>query len=293
MKGRFVLERGDDGWPPLLLKESGVDKLYGVGNPAVLLKPCISIVGARRGSPYGKAVAKLVARIATDMGITVVSGGALGVDAAASRAALDAKGNTVLVAGGGANVVYPPSSKDIFEAAWSGRGCVLSLCDFDFKPARWTFPKRNKVIAALSRVLVVTEASIPSGTFSTADMALELGRSIFAAPGSIFSPYSKGTNKLIEEGAQVLVDASGIECALYQEYGQSVQHLVNIKLPNNGRILKALIADPLRPDDLARLLDLNVIQLMQELSQYEVDGLVERLQDGRYSPTEKAFLLII
>lgn len=291
IENRFHIRRGDEGWPALMVEECGVHELYGIGDKSILDTPCISIIGARRGTPYGIQVAKLVARLAAERGITVVSGGALGVDSAAALAAIDAGGKTILVAGGGADVIYPPSSKALYEACWKDKGCVVSLFNYGAQPQRWRFPKRNKVIAALSKVLVVTEASIPSGTFSTADMALDLGRTLFAAPGSIFSPYAKGTNKLIEEGARVLVDIPGIEVALAQEYQLLARNVSDIKLPDNGSVLKTLVAEPLRPDDLARLLDMQVLALMQVLTQYEVDGLVERLCDGRYTATEKALLV--
>ena len=288
---KFVLTRSDACWPASLVPELEIDKLYGIGDPSVLSTPSISIIGARRGSPYGTSVAKLVAEIAVEHGITVTSGGALGVDVAAARGALSRCGKNIVVTGGGADVLYPSSSSDVYHAAYEGAGAVISLFPFGTEPFRWTFPRRNKVIAAISQVLVVTEASIPSGTFSTADTALALGKRIYAAPGSIFSPYSKGTNKLIEEGAQPLVDIPGIECALAQEYTFLAREQLDVKTPDRGVLLKALFSEPLRPDDLARLLDKDVFSVLKDLSEYEVEGLVERLADGRFSPTEKAFLL--
>lgn len=288
---KFVLTRSDASWPASLVPELEIDKLYGIGDPSVLSTPSISIIGARRGSPYGTSVAKLVAEIAAEHGITVTSGGALGVDVAAARGALSKGGKTIVVTGGGADVLYPSSSSDVYHAACEGAGAVISLFPFGTEPFRWTFPRRNKVIAALSQVLVVTEASIPSGTFSTADTALSLGKRIYAAPGSIFSPYSKGTNKLIEEGAQPLVDIPGIECALAQEFGFLAREQLDVKTPDRGVLLKALFSEPLRPDDLARLLDKDVFAVLKDLSAYEIEGLIERLPDGRFSPTEKAFLI--
>ncbi|MEY8436639.1 DNA-processing protein DprA [Atopobiaceae bacterium 24-176] len=285
----FELLPDDPLWPPLVGEESGIERIYGRGDPEVLSSPCISIVGARRGTPYGRAVAALAGRVAAEAGITVVSGGAMGVDAAAARAALAAGGRTVVCAGTGADIVYPASSRDVFEGAQAHGGAVVALEPWGSPPARWTFPKRNRLIAALSPVLVVTEAGVPSGTFSTADAAVELGRTVYAAPGSMFSAPSRGTNLLISQGATMIVDEESLEMSISMDYGVLRRPAVR-ESKDHGRAFSALVAQPMRPDDLAASVGKGVLEVMRLLSDYEAAGLVTRLPDGRYAPTEAALL---
>lgn len=283
---RFELTPDDPRWPEMVIEGSEITKIYGLGDPAILNSPCVSIIGARRGTPYGIAVASMAGRLAAESGITVVSGGAMGADAAAARACLDAKGKTIVCAGTGADRTYPATSKDVFERAMEGGGAVMSLSPWGSGPAKWAFPRRNRLIAALSPLLVVAEAGKPSGTFSTADAATAFGKSICAAPGSIFSPYSKGTNYLIANGAEIIQDEEDLEQIFSTCYGK-LRHPIFQEMPDRGRILSALVAQPMRPDDLAASLGERVLAIMSSLGDYELAGYVTRLPDGCYAPTEK------
>lgn len=288
--GGWELTSGQDGYPDALRDlESPPGRLFGRGDPEALLGPCVSIVGARRATPYGVAVAEMAARVAAECGVTVVSGGAMGCDFAAGSAALAAGGRTVVVSGCGADLVYPSSSRRVFEGAIAEGGAVVSLERWGTRPARWTFPKRNAVIAALSRVLVVTEAGARSGTMSTADVAIELGRVVYAIPGSIFSPNSSGTNRLAAEGARIIPDERSLEIALALDYG-TARFATVAPTRDMGPVMSALVASPSRPDELSARLNEDVLTLLRTLSDYEARGIVERLPDGRYSPT-KSFLM--
>lgn len=286
---RFELVPGDDLWPALVPAGPEIPRIYGLGDPCALAGPCLSIVGARRGTPYGRAVADMAGRLAAEADITVVSGGALGVDAAAARAALNAGGRTIVVAGTGADVVYPAKNRDVFERALATGGAVVALEPWGKQPTRYGFPRRNRLIAALSPVLLVTEAGIPSGTFSTADAAMELGRTLYAAPGSMFSPYSKGTNRLIAQGATILEDEVSLEEALSFDYGLLRRAPDGAPVAPADRLLSALVAQPLRPDDVASYLGISAIEAMRLLSEKEVQGLVTRLPDGTFAPSERAY----
>lgn len=290
MDDGWELKRGGGEWPESLDDlSSPPDVLYGRGDPRALLGPCISVVGARRATPYGLAVAEMVARVAAECGITVVSGGALGCDHAAGAAALRAGGRTVVVSGCGADVVYPATSQDVYEGALSSGGAVVSPAPWGSQPRRWAFPRRNALIAALSRVLVVTEAGVVSGTMSTAETAAELGRIVYAVPGSIFSPTSVGTNRLISEGARAIADEQSLAVAISLDYG--VARLVTgAGRGAAGAVMSALVASPARPDELAARLGEDVLTTLRSLIDYEARGLAERLPDGRWSPTRR-FLL--
>lgn len=286
---RWDLERGCESWPASLEDlECPPDELHGIGDPEVLAKKCISIIGARRATPYGLAVARMAGRVAAECGIVVVSGGAMGCDAAAARGALDAGGLTVVVAGTGADRVYPSTSADVFARAPT-QGAVVSLEPWGQTARRFAFPKRNQVIAALSQSVVICEAGLRSGTFSTAMAANQLGRDLYAVPGGIFSPESMGANQLVAEGAYVIASEIDLEQRISLDYG--ILRMIREGTPApEGRILSALIAQPIRPDDLARYLEANVLDVLKALADFEAHGMVTRLPDGRYSLTQEAYL---
>lgn len=285
----WELEPGDRDYPKALLElEKPPERVYGRGDPAALQGPCISIVGARRATPYGCAVAAMAARVAAECGVTVVSGGAMGCDFAAGRAALLAHGRTVVVSGVGAEAVYPTSSREVYDGAVARGGAVISLAPWGSPASRWAFPKRNAAIAALSEVLVVTEAGLKSGTMSTADTAIELGRTLYAIPGSIFSPGSAGTNRLIAEGARVIADERSLELAIALDYGVA-RFVRSGRRAEMGPVMSALVASPARADDLASQLGENVLTVMKTLTAFEAQGLVTRLPDGRFCPSQAYF----
>lgn len=271
------------------------DVLYVRGDLAVLGSPSISIIGSRRATPYGIALAEMAAKIAAQSGIAVVSGGAIGCDQAAGRAALGEGGRHVVVLGTGADVVYPRSARSMIERCLASGGAAVSLEPWGFEPRPWAFPKRNRVIAALSQALFVAEAGMPSGTFSTAEAAFELGREVLAAPGSILSPQSRGSNDLIANGACCIADADALETAIARIYGllrfdrPSAPGLPNLDA-RAAAAVDALVACPMRTEDLARALRMEGLACMQLLGSLEVQGIAELLPDGRWSPSKTALL---
>ena len=288
--GGWEIRRGDEDYPDALEDlSSPPDVIYGLGDPRVLACPSLAIVGARRATPYGLAIAEMAARVASECNVVVVSGGAMGCDHAAGRAALSAGGRTIVVSGCGADVVYPSTSRDVFEGAVARGGAVVSAERWGSGPRRWAFPKRNALIAALSRVLIVTEAGQRSGTMSTADSAAELGRTVYAIPGSIFSPNSSGTNRLICEGARVIPDEQSLAVAISLDFGV-VRFSQQDRRPEMGPVMSALMASPSRPDELAARLGESVLTILKSLTELESRGMVERLPDGRYSPTQSCLL---
>ena len=224
---RWEISSEDEDYPKeLLLLNHPPEVIYGIGDRSVLQAPCMSVIGARRATPYGLAIAEMAGRCAADNNIVVVSGGALGCDYTAGMSALNAGGKTVVVAGCGADVTYPTTTLDLFEAARERRGAVISLDRWGTPPRRYAFPRRNAVIAALGKVLLVTEAGLCSGTMSTAEFANSLGKTIYAIPGSIFSPASAGTNRLIAEGAQIIPDETSLGLAISLDFDCLVQEQI-------------------------------------------------------------------
>lgn len=284
---RHELARGDSGFPPALRDlEAKVARIYVVGDPEVLSGDCLSVIGARRATPYGLACARMAGRVAAECGVTVVSGGACGCDQEAGRAALEAHGRTVVIPGCAADVVYPSSSADLFADAVERGGCVVSLERWGTEPRKYMFVRRNDAIAALSQALLVCEAGRPSGTFGTATTAAELGRRVYAVPGSIFSPNSRGTNWLIESGAAIVTDERALEGLVALDYGRL--RMVSPEPPETrGRLMDALVASPMLPDELARHLGLDVPSTLALLTELELVGSVSRLADGRFTPSQE------
>ena len=287
---RWEITREDGLFPESLRGDETrqIQVLYGVGNPELLSAESISVIGARRATPYGQAIAEMAGRIAAESSICVVSGGAMGCDHAASRASIDAGGRTVVVSGCGADRVYPKSSEDVFHDAVECGGAVVSLSPWGAPPTKYSFPRRNVVIAALSPVLLVAEAGERSGTMSTANAALELDRTIYAVPGSIFSPNSAGTNRLISEGALPICSEVDLEMRISMDYGL-LRVVMEDATSTMGEVVSALVASPWRPDELATRLGQSVLTLLQTLADYESRGIVVRLPDGRYSLTSEAY----
>lgn len=281
------LRRGDERYPKAVEELANPPQtLYVRGDLDVLDLPSLSIIGARKSTPYGRTIAEMAGRIAAESGVVVVSGGARGCDQAGGMGALNARGRHVVVLGTGADVVYPSSAASLIDRALRQGGCVLSLEPWGTQPMRWAFPKRNQVIAALSEATFVAEAGMPSGTFSTAEAANALGRELLAAPGSIFSPESRGANYLIANGACCVSDEEALEVAISRIYGTlrfsrpEARGLSGLDA-NGRRMVDILIANPVRADDLAAALGIDALACLRLIGDLEVRGVVERLVDGR------------
>ena len=180
----WTITLGSPGYPEGLTRSPDPPAvLYGIGDPTIL-GTGLAIVGSRKATPYGLACARRFGTWAARAGVVIISGGATGCDSQAHRAALDTEGATVAVLGCGPDVDYPSRERDTIGRIRRS-GCVVSEMRFGSAPVRWAFPRRNRIIAALSAVVLIVEASLPSGTFSTADHALDTGREVAAVPGSI------------------------------------------------------------------------------------------------------------
>lgn len=198
--------------PPVLYVKGCLDLLDGIA---------IALVGSRRASSYGRAVAEKLGQELAEKGVCVVSGMARGIDSAAHAGALRCGGSTVAVLGCGVDVVYPPENTRLY-AQIAERGALLSEFPLRSAPDRGNFPARNRIISGLSLGTVVIEAGRQSGALITADMALDQGRDVFAVPGNITSNTSRGTHRLIKQGAHLVEEADDILQALSVEIGQQI-----------------------------------------------------------------------
>ncbi len=289
MEDRFELVRGTADYPEILeMTPSPPAVLYGRGDPAGL-RPGLAIIGARRATPTGIDVTSTLASWAASAGYVIVSGGAYGCDQAAHRGALSVLGVTVAVLGCGADVAYPASARALFDEIVMGHGVVVSEHPWGTRPQPWMFRKRNRIIAGLAAAVLVVEAGLPSGTFSTADAALAAGRTVLAVPGSVLSPHSRGSNRLIREGAIPVTDASDLRDELAGLLGPPRDALTPCEHVGGERsrdpVLSAIRATPGRPDDVARDLGTDVVSVIRALGRLERENLVARHYDGTYHAT--------
>ena len=194
----------DDDFPEMLTQGiTAPPVLFLRGNAELLHTPSAAIVGSRHATPQAMRIAKDFGRALSEKGIPVVSGMASGIDTAAHQGALQADGGTIAVWGTGIDRIYPPSNKNLaYEIA--ERGLIVSEFPLDTRPFAGNFPRRNRLIAALSQLTLVVEAALESGSLITAKLAAEMGREVMAVPGSIDNPHSKGCHKLIKDGAKLV-----------------------------------------------------------------------------------------
>ena len=194
----------DDDFPEMLTQGIPAPPvLFLRGNVQLLHKPSAAIVGSRHATPQAMRIAKDFGRALSEKDIPVVSGMASGIDTAAHQGALQAGGGTIAVWGTGIDRIYPPSNKNLaYEIA--EKGLIVSEFPLDTRPFAGNFPRRNRLIAALSQVTLVVEAALESGSLITAKLAAEMGREVMAVPGSIDNPHSKGCHKLIKDGAKLV-----------------------------------------------------------------------------------------
>ncbi|MEO3945116.1 DNA-processing protein DprA [Gorillibacterium sp. CAU 1737] len=213
---------------PALLKQTSQPPwvLYAIGRTELLPLPCVAVVGTRTPTAYGTRVAEELGKLLDQSGGVAVSGLARGIDGAVHRGALSGSGGTIAVVGGGPDVIYPPEHRALYTEM-ATRGLILSEFPPGTRISPGLFPLRNRIIAGLSLGTVVVEAAVRSGSLITADQALDESRDVFAVPGPISSPKSRGTHELIRQGARIVIEPADI----IREYAAS--------FPSAGVVLTA------------------------------------------------------
>jgi DNA processing protein len=241
----------------------------------------LAIVGARACSAYGRSQARLFAGKLARSGIAVVSGLARGVDAAAHQGALECNGWTVGVLGCGIDLVYPPVNRGLYREV-GARGALVSEFPLGTTPRKMNFPRRNRIIAALSAGVLVVEARERSGTLITVDHALELGKEIYCLPGAVTSPLSTGTHDLIRQGA-TLVTRPGEILEVHEGWAAEDETEDPGDLsPEESRVLEALRTSPVGLDDLGRMAGLGPADTSRAVTLLEVAGRIVRAAGGTF-----------
>jgi DNA processing protein len=247
----------------------------------------VAIVGSRRPSPYGEAVAEQLAMELALAEVVVFSGLALGIDSAAHRGALNAGGVTVAVMGTGVDIIYPAANSRLADDIIAAGGALISQFPDGTMPRRHHFPARNYTMAALSDVVVVVEASEGSGALITAEAALDLHKEVMAVPGSIFSPLSVGTHALIRDGAGLVQNARDVLAVLdvtrevLDDPLQAPEGL-GFALPRERDGILSHLSDvlALSAAEIARKLQLPIAEVLSRLTALELDGAVRRHEGG-------------
>ncbi len=278
--GIFMIVRGDIHYPV---------QLYNLAEPPLALfvkgqlsfetltDLSISVVGTRRASGYGLEVSKWIGDVLAGSQITLVSGMDLGIDAAAHKSSLDADGKTIAVLGCGVDVCYPQSNFRIYMRIRE-KGLVISEYPPGTQVAKHHFPERNRLIAALSRAVVVVQAGEKSGALLTVDHALELGRDVYVVPGPITSKHFRGSHKLLSQGAQILLDPS----ELLRDYGISQHIHAEEPIPVRLRSLYDAVSETSHPAVLANQLQVSIAHVFAGLLELELLGVLVRAEDGTY-----------
>lgn len=303
--GNHVLTLADDGYPQALLTITDPPPLlYAKGRLELLSRPTLAIVGSRNATAQGMQNAEQFARTLSLSGLTIVSGLALGIDAAAHGGACSTdagSGSTIAVTGTGLDLVYPGRHRALAHKI-AEQGCLLSEYPLGTPAIASNFPRRNRLISGLSLGVIVVEAALQSGSLTTARSALEQGREVFAIPGSIHSPLAKGCHRLIRDGAKLVESAQDI-----LEELRWTGKPISARMPSAGtpaapdlassagaatapsaaestaaRVLAAAGHDPVSIDLLAELSGLSVPDVQSALLLLEMAAQVERLPDGRY-----------
>lgn len=264
-------------------------KLFYRGNwKREIFTNCLAVVGSRRVTGYGEAVINKIIPGLVRAGLTIVSGFMSGVDSLGHQVCLDSGGKTIAVFGCGLNQLVPAGNDKLYDRILDKGGLVVSEYEKEIKARLWTFPQRNRIVAGLSKGVLVIEGGANSGSLITAKLAKRQAKPVLAVPGPVTSSQSAGTNWLIKNGAEIVLDSNDVLKAIGME-GLHPRHSRGEKIHTSGvecseiesRILGELSKEPLETDDLARKLGIDIVILSQTLSLMSLRGLVEE-KSGKY-----------
>ena len=258
--------------------------LYQAGDILEIDQWAVAVVGTRRLTAYGRQVTRELVSGLVRNNITVVSGLARGIDAIAHKTALEAGGRTLAVLGSGIDCIYPPENRTLAKEIMNGQGAILSEYALGVQPEAKNFPPRNRVISGLSMGVVVVEAGQKSGALITTNYAVDQNREVFAVPGPINSPASKGPNKLIQEGAKLVTSVDDILEELNLQMVPE-RTAVQMALPESAEealLLSHLSSQPIHVDDLCRSTEMPSAMVSSTLTLMELKGMVQQVGGMNY-----------
>lgn len=258
--------------------------LYVKGDLSVLKGTLIAVVGSRKATSYGKWVAEKLTRELSNLGVTIVSGFANGLDTIAHETAIKNNTKTIAVFGSGIDVIYPKKNYNLYQDIISN-GALVTEYTFGMRPLASNFPNRNRIISGLCEGVLVIEAKQKSGTLITASYAAEQGREVFAVPGNIDSLYSKGTNALIKDGAKITTSIEDICDEISSLKNKTCDKKTDYKSLNKKetKIIKLLETGEKTMLDLNQNIDLQVNEIFSILTILEMKGLVKQMEGKKFS----------
>lgn len=258
--------------------------LYMQGEMTEIDQWAVAVVGTRRLTRYGRQVTRDLVQGLVRSGVTIVSGLARGIDAVAHKTALECGGRTLAVLGSGLDHVYPAEHRTLAHRIREGRGAVLTEYGLGVKPEAKNFPPRNRVISGLSLGTIVVEAGERSGALITANFTLEQNREVFAVPGNVNSPASKGTNRLIQQGAKLVMHVDDVleELNLRMVVEQTAVQLALPESAEEAALLSELSVQPVHVDELCRATGLPSSLISSTLTLMELKGMVQQVGGMNY-----------
>ncbi|MCH8621382.1 DNA-processing protein DprA [Undibacterium sp. TS12] len=279
--GNLILTLADATYPRLLLEIPDPPlMLYVKGRADLLDVPAVAVVGSRNATVQGIRNAEQFSEALSVAGLCISSGLAAGIDAAAHQGALRGSGSTVAVIGTGADIVYPARNRSLAHLIAEG-GCIVSEYSLGTPALAPNFPRRNRIISGLAKGVLVVEAAAQSGSLITARMAAEQGREVFAIPGSIHSPLSKGCHQLIRQGAKLVESADHILEELQFSIASKTAMAATEDVIEH-ELLKEIAYDPIHLDMLASRTGMDIAILTTELLGLELNGQLEALPGGYF-----------
>ncbi|MHB9306639.1 DNA-processing protein DprA [Fusobacterium polymorphum] len=275
----FTIE--DDIYPQCLREISNPPlKLYYKGNLDLLKEErLIAVVGTRNPSSYGKLCCEYMVKKMTSANITIVSGFAKGIDSIAHKTSLLTGGKTIAVIASGLDIVYPASNLSLYREI-EEKGLILSEYEAGVKPFKFNFPQRNRIIAGLSKGIIVVESKDRGGSLITADLALEFNRDVYAVPGDVFSEYSKGCNNLIRDSkAKSLSNIN----ELLDDYSWKIEEKnINNKYTQNQLLILNSLSSEKNLDNILMETKIEQTEILAELMTLEIMGVIKSIAGGRY-----------
>jgi len=281
-----ILTKDDKAYPKLLAEiYDPPEILYYLGSPEAFSEFSLAIVGTRRYTPYGKEVVEYFASDLAQMQLTIVSGLALGIDALAHRATVEAGGITIGVLGCGLDQIYPVCNKKLGQDILKTGGAIVSEYPLGSPPLKHHFPVRNRIISGLSLGVLVIEANEKSGTLLTANHALEQNREVFAVPGNIFSARSRGSHFLIKSGAKLVSEPRDILTELEIKDVKAYKEIKKIigDTPEEEKIIELISETPMEVDKIIKNMNLGAPEVNSLLTIMEMKGKIKNLGTGLYT----------
>ena len=287
-----IIDKDNKYFPPRLreIKECPLF-LYTEGNLDLLTNNSIAIIGSRNASEKGKKIAEKFSKNLSQVGLTIVSGLALGIDTVAHSFSYNEQGKTIAVLGGGFNKIFPPENEELYNKILENDGLVISEYSPDTEYDSSYFPLRNRIISGLSLRIFVVEAKHRSGTSITAKYAREQNRPVFALPHEIDDPHGKGTNRLLKKGGHVVTDPIDILEYLnlnrlkttylkLEDCKNTYKKDLSFSDPKQAKIFKLITEKPTSPNDLAKKTGYSINKVQSILFILEIDGYIKKVPGG-------------